>query len=233
MGRVGEGVGRARTEGRYGDVGRASRPCGHIRRCQVGWLSRVGQLGMQVERVEGVRRRAEPGGRAGQQGQRHRAGRGPHQGGNHVSRGGGRPGQGGRQADGGENREPPHTEGESAYREHPHHRRVQGEDHQDAAEQHGLVIGAEPGDGEVLDLRRGEIDGGLADREHWRALRNAEARSELSGANGDGCREHAGHSPEQGARVPSLAVGDVSGCCHQVRGRADWRVRLPVVPTGR
>ena len=143
------------------------RPSGPCRRCRVGWLSQVGQLRVQVKREQGVQRRAEPARRSDQPGQRERAGRRSHQGGNHVSHRGGRPGQGRRQADGGENREPAHTEGEPAYREHPDHRRARGDNHQDAAEQRRLVTGAERGDGEFLDLRRCEIDGSLAHREHW------------------------------------------------------------------
>ena len=106
-----------------------------------------------------------------------------------------------------------------AYRDYPDHRGVQGEDHQDAAEQRRLVVGAERRDGEVLDLRRGPIDGGLAHREHWRALRNAEARRERGGADGDGGREHASHSPGEGANAPRLVGGDVGRCCHGGRSR--------------
>ena len=178
MSRDDEGVGRARTDGRFGGVGRVGRPCGRGWACRIGqacwgrrsWrvggLSQVGQLREQVGREQRVQRGAQPDRRADQPGQRERAGRGPHQGGNHVSRRGGRPGQGRGQADGSENRERAQAEREPAHREHPGHRRARGEDHQDAAEQYRLVVGAERGDGEILDLRRREIDGRLAHREH-------------------------------------------------------------------
>ena len=97
---------------------------------------------------------------------------------------------------------------EPAYRQHPDQRRVQGEHDEDAAEQHGLVVGAERGDGEVFDRRRREIDGGLADRQHWRALRNGEAGGELSRADRDRSREHASHGPGEGVRGPGLVVGE-------------------------
>ena len=80
--------------------------------------------------------------------------------------------------------------------------------HQDAAEQHGLVRGAERGNGEVLDRRRGEVDGGLADRDHRRALRDGEAGDELRRADGDRRREHACHGPGEGMRSPGLIVGE-------------------------
>ena len=145
---------------------------------------------------------AQPSRRVGQPGQRERPG--------------GRAGQGGpeyaavepglvraaHQADEGEQPEPPHAEREPAHRQDADHRGVQGEHHQDAAEQHGLVRRAERGDGEVLDRRRREVDGGLADREHRRALRRGQPGDELRRADRDRRREHACHGPGAGHAEP-------------------------------
>ena len=153
------------------------------------------------------RKRAQSSRRVRQPGQRERPGRRADQGGPEVIRRGAGPGQGGPQADKGEQPEPPHAEREPVHRHDADHRGVQGEYHQDAAEQHGLVRGAERGDGEVLDRQRGEVDGGLADREHRRAGRRGEPGDELRRADRYGRREHACHGPGQGTRSPGLVTG--------------------------
>ena len=71
-----------------------------------------------------------------------------------------------------------------------------------------LEEGAERGDGEVLDRQRREVDRGLADREHRRALRNGEASGELSRAYRDRRCEDASHGPGEDVRGPGLVVGE-------------------------
>ena len=60
----------------------------------------------------------------------------------------------------------------------------------------------------VLDRRRGEVDGGLADREHRRALRGGEPGHELRAPMATAAESHADHGPREGMRGPGLVLGE-------------------------
>jgi len=103
----------------------------------------------------------------------------------------------GRAAEAGEGAEageavPPAPGGEDA-----DHYRVQTEHDVDAGQQGGLVVGAERGDREVLDGRRGQADGGLADGVDRGAAQRAEAGGKLADADGDQAGQQSGRSAEQ------------------------------------
>ena len=174
-----------------------------------------GRGSRRAARVAGPGRgNAQPGRGARQPGERERTGRGAGQRGHDILQAGARPVQGGVQADEGEDRESPQAGRQPSHRQRPDPRRIQGEYHQDAAEQGGLVAGTERRDGEVLDGQRREVDGGLADREHRRALRDGQPGGELGRADRDRCREHAGEGSGERARSPGLVTVGGGRWCH-------------------
>ncbi|WP_222107929.1 hypothetical protein [[Actinomadura] parvosata] len=71
-----------------------------------------------------------------------------------------------------------------------------GEDHEDAAQQHGLVVRAERPDGEVLDGQGRQVDGRVADSDDGERRGPDDPGDELGDAEGDG----SGDEPDEGPR---------------------------------
>src|SRR5262249_41762236 len=109
-----------------------------------------------------------------------------------AGRGGGGGGGGGGPIPGEAGR-PRHAVAEPAERGHADRRGEHGEQHQDPGHQRGLVVGPECRDREVLQRRRGEVDGRAADRDHGGALRAGGPRDELPDGDRDGGGDQAGN----------------------------------------
>ena len=180
-----------------------------------GWLARAGGISAGAARHPVSHARAAPGGggpviagpsgggrggsrpgRPDQLGEREGASRRADQGGQHVHRGGVRPGQRGEQTDHREAGQAQQAVAQPPRGRHPDAGGQDGQHHQDAGDQRGLVVRAEGGDGEVLHRRGRVVDGQAADGGQRRSLRAADPGDELSHAERHACGQQAGQHPE-------------------------------------
>ena len=208
-------VGRC-LAGRWRAVGVPVRRCGPGQG-RIGWHDEIG-LGGRVPGTRRPRYRRRTGsglewrpapGRADQELQRVASGQGADQGRQRVPQRRVRPGQRRRQADGREDGQPdvavaqvPHGGDPDSCGEHRQH-------HEDADDQHGLVVRPERRDGKILDDGRGVVDGCAADGGDGRPLRAADPGHQLAHAERD-----PGH--QQADEYPTPGRGGVRMVSHRV-----------------